>query len=392
MALCGADRRRALAPARQPQQGVKGKIRKILLSTNHYRFVLICRGITHQPTTPTTRGLPQFLSIGSRRFRSSPATPMENPADGTSTSADNAKQASHRLAVVTGGNKGVGLEVCRQLAVKDVTVILTARDEKRGKDALESIRRESDLSNIVFHQLDVQDVNSVTSLARYIESSYGKLDILVNNAAVIGVAADEEGLKALNIDAETWTSGRAASLLKDVFQNTYDVTMNCLNTNYYGCKRVTEALLPLLKLSTSGGRIVNVSSLASELKRMPSEKLRNDLSNIEIWDEARIEALLKTFVEDVKEGRLEEAGWPTMLPAYSMSKMVINLYTRILARRHPEMRVNCVRPGFVKTDINWNLGTLTPEQGARGPVMLALLSQEGPTGCYFDQTELVNVW
>ncbi|XP_051213590.1 (+)-neomenthol dehydrogenase [Lolium perenne] len=317
---------------------------------------------------------------------------MENPADGTSTSAGNAKQASHRLAVVTGGNKGVGLEVCRQLAVKGVTVILTARDEKRGKDALESIRRESDLSNIVFHQLDVQDVNSVTSLARYVESSYGKLDILVNNAAVIGVAADEEGLKALNIDAETWTSGRAASLLKDVFQNTYDVTMNCLNTNYYGCKRVTEALLPLLKLSTSGGRIVNVSSLASELKRMPSEKLRNDLSNIEIWDEARIEALLKTFVEDVKEGRLEEAGWPTMLPAYSMSKMVINLYARILARRHPEMRVICVRPGFVKTDINWNLGTLTPEQGARGPVMLSLLSQEGPTGCYFDQTELVNVW
>jgi (+)-neomenthol dehydrogenase len=62
------------------------------------------------------------------------------------------------------------------------------------------------------------------------------------------------------------TSGRAAGLLKDVFQNTYDVTMNCLNTNYYGYKRVTEALLPLLKLSTSGASIVNASSLASELK------------------------------------------------------------------------------------------------------------------------------
>ncbi|CAM0907573.1 unnamed protein product [Alopecurus aequalis] len=314
---------------------------------------------------------------------------MENPANGT---ADDAQQAPHRLAVVTGANKGVGLEVCRQLAIQGVTVILTARDEKRGTDAVESIRREHNLSNIVFHQLDVRDDSSVASLARYIESSYGKLDILVNNAAVIGVAADEEGLKALNIDAETWTSGRAASLLKDVFQNTYDVTLNCLNTNYYGYKRVTEALLPLLKLSTSGARIVNASSLASELKRMPNEKLRNDLSNIEIWDEARIEVLLNNFVEDVKEGRLEDAGWPTMLPAYSMSKMVINLYTRILARRHPEMRINCVRPGFVKTDINWNLGILTPEQGARGPVMLALLPDDGPTGCYFDQTEMVNVW
>jgi (+)-neomenthol dehydrogenase len=209
---------------------------------------------------------------------------MEKPAPGTAAAAPtaDAKQAPQRLAVVTGGNRGVGLEVCRQLADQGVTVILTARDDKRGKDAVESIRRESNLSNIVFHQLDVQDDTSVASLAQYIENSYGKLDILVNNAAVIGVAADEEGLKALNIDTETWISGRAASLLKDVFQNTYDVTMNCLDTNYYGYKRVTEALLPLLKLSTSGARIVNASSLASELKRMPNEKLQNDLSNIEI--------------------------------------------------------------------------------------------------------------
>ena len=84
-----------------------------------------------------------------------------------------------RLAVVTGGNKGVGLEVCRQLAVQGVTVILTARDEKRGKDAVQSIRSESNLSNLDFHQLDVRDDNSVASLARYIESTYGKLDILV---------------------------------------------------------------------------------------------------------------------------------------------------------------------------------------------------------------------
>ena len=62
------------------------------------------------------------------------------------------------------------------------------------------------------------------------------------------------------------TSGRAATVLKDVFQNTYEVARDCLDTNYYGCKRVTEALLPLLKLSKFGARIVNVSSLASELK------------------------------------------------------------------------------------------------------------------------------
>ncbi|XP_066395552.1 (+)-neomenthol dehydrogenase-like [Miscanthus floridulus] len=305
---------------------------------------------------------------------------------------DSAEAIPERLAVVTGGNKGVGLEVCRQLALQGVTVILTARDEKRGKDAAETLRRESELPNIIFHQLDVRDDDSVATLAQYIERRYGKLDILVNNAAISGIVADEEGLKALNIDAETLTSGRAANLLKEVFQNTNDEAFNCLNTNYYGCKRVTEALLPLLKLSTSGARIVNASSLASELKRMPNEKLRNDLSNIDIWDEDRIEVVLNTFLEDLKSGQLEEAGWPMMLPAYSVSKMVINLYTRIMARRYPEMRINCVRPGFVKTDINWNLGVLTPEQGARGPVMLALLPDDGPTGCYFDQVEMVNVW
>lgn len=84
-----------------------------------------------------------------------------------------------RIAVVTGGNRGIGLEVCRQLALQGVTVILTARDEKRGKDAAESLRHESNLANIIFHQLDILDKNSRASLARHIESRYGKLDILV---------------------------------------------------------------------------------------------------------------------------------------------------------------------------------------------------------------------
>jgi (+)-neomenthol dehydrogenase len=84
-----------------------------------------------------------------------------------------------RLAVVTGGNRGIGLEVCRQLAVQGVTVILTARNEKRGKDAVESLRDECSLSNIIYHPLNILDGDSVSSLARHIESTYGKLDILV---------------------------------------------------------------------------------------------------------------------------------------------------------------------------------------------------------------------
>ncbi|KAL5198907.1 hypothetical protein ABZP36_002419 [Zizania latifolia] len=302
------------------------------------------------------------------------------------------KTIPERLAVVTGGNRGIGLEVCRQLALQGVTVILTARDEKRGKDAVESLCHESSLSNVIFHQLDILDDNSRASLARYIESRFGKLDILVNNAGVGGVAVDQDGLRALNIDPKVWLSGKAVDLIQSVIVQTYDEAVKCINTNYHGLKWVTEALLPLLKQSTSGACIVNTTSLRSELKRMPNEKLRNELRNVDIWDETRIEVMLNEFLDDLKNEWLEEAGWPTMLPAYSMSKTVVNLYTRILAKRHPEMRINCVHPGFVNTEINWNTGIIPPEEGARGAVKVALLPQDGPTGCYFDQTELGEAW
>ncbi|TVU15084.1 hypothetical protein EJB05_38586, partial [Eragrostis curvula] len=91
-----------------------------------------------------------------------------------------------RIAVVTGANKGIGLEVCRQLAVRGVTVVLTARDETRGAAAVEKLK-ELGLSDVVFHQLDVTDPSSISRLADFLRSRFGKLDILVNNAAIGGV-------------------------------------------------------------------------------------------------------------------------------------------------------------------------------------------------------------
>lgn len=114
--------------------------------------------------------------------------------------------------------------------------------------------------------------------------------------------------------------------------------------------------------------------------------IREELSDIDNLTEEKIEGLLRRFLEDLKEGRLEANGWPMMLPSYSVSKTVVNAYTRVLARMHPSMLINCVHPGYVKTDINWNTGVITTEEGAKGPVMLALLPADGPTGCYFDQT------
>ncbi|XP_038977784.1 (+)-neomenthol dehydrogenase-like isoform X1 [Phoenix dactylifera] len=294
-----------------------------------------------------------------------------------------------RLAVVTGANKGIGLETARQLASHGVTVILTARDEKRGTDAVESLHQVG-FSNVVFHQLDVRDPASVASLAHFIQNQFGKLDILVNNAGASGVVVDVEGLKALNIDPESWLSGKATNIVQAVIRQDNEDAVTCLDTNYYGVKRVTEALLPVLMRSTSGARIVNVSSLRSELKRMPNESIRNQLNDIDNLNEEKIEKLLDGFLEDLKNGTLEAGGWPMMLPSYSVSKTVLNAYTRVLAKRYPDMCINCVHPGYVKTDINWNTGVLATEEGAKGPVMLALLPNGGPSGCYFDQTTMAE--
>ncbi|KAL9370465.1 hypothetical protein Peur_035605 [Populus x canadensis] len=294
-----------------------------------------------------------------------------------------------RYAVVTGANKGIGLETVRQIASKGVTVVLTARDEKRGTDAT-CMLHNMGLTNVVFHQLDVLDPVSIESLAKFIKDRFGRLDILVNNAGASGVVVDEERLRAMNIDPETWLSGKATNMVQQVIKTSYETAIECLNTNFYGVQRLTEALLPLLQLSPSGARIVNVSSLRGELCRIRGEDLRNELGDLETLNEEKLDSILKRFLKDLKENTLEAGGWSLMLPAYSISKATLNAYTRVLAKRHPNMLINCVHPGYVNTDINWHTGPMPVEEGARGPVKCALLPDGGPTGCYFDQTEVAS--
>uniref|UniRef100_A0A0A0LZU5 Uncharacterized protein n=1 Tax=Cucumis sativus TaxID=3659 RepID=A0A0A0LZU5_CUCSA len=289
--------------------------------------------------------------------------------------------------VVTGANKGIGFETAKQLASEGITVILTARNEQRGLEAVSKLH-EIGLTNVVFHQLDVLDPDSIQSLAKFIADKFGRLDILVNNAGASGVVVDEEGLRAMNIDFSSWLSGKATNLVQSVIKTNCEKAEEGLNTNYYGLKNVTEALLPLLQKSLEGARIVNVSSLRGELKRIPSEQIRTELGDVENLSEEKIDGVLKRFLHDLKEDRLEVNGWTMMLPPYSISKAAVNAYTRILARKYPKMYINCVHPGYVNTDINWHTGILSVEEGAKGPLKLALLPDGGPTGCYFDETEL----
>ncbi|CAL5360032.1 unnamed protein product [Camellia sinensis] len=151
-----------------------------------------------------------------------------------------------RIAVVTGGNKGIGLEICRQLASNGIMVILTARDEKRGLEVVENLKA-CGLSGILFHQLEVTDQASITSMADFIKNKFGKLDILVNNAGISGSIIDEDAQKRLKL---VDVNGRSLSRNKLLWSE---------------AKVVTEELIPLLQLSDSA-KIVNVSSTLGQLE------------------------------------------------------------------------------------------------------------------------------
>ncbi|KAJ4726975.1 (+)-neomenthol dehydrogenase [Melia azedarach] len=277
-----------------------------------------------------------------------------------------AKDTTNKYAVVTGSNKGIGFEIVRQLASKGIIVVLAARDENKGLEAVEKLKA-SGLSHhlVLFHKLDVTDTPTILSLAEFIKTQFGKLDILD--------ALQASGYRVTKGDAEVdWN--------KIVTQD-YELSMKCLKTNYYGTKQTCEALLPLLQLSDSP-RIVNLSSYVSALKDLP-EKARKVLEDVESLTEEKIEMVLNDYLKDFEEGEAGNRGWCPFSSAYKVSKAVVNAYTRVLAKRYPQMYVNCVCPGFVKTDINFNSGTLTVEEGAESPVTLALLPDGGPTGRFF---------
>ncbi|THF99150.1 hypothetical protein TEA_020958 [Camellia sinensis var. sinensis] len=286
-----------------------------------------------------------------------------------------------RYAVVTGSNKGIGFEICRQLASKGIIVVLTARDEKKGFEALEKLKSDGLSDHVVFCRLDVVDPSSVASLADFIKSKFGRLDILVNNAGIRGAKIDWDSSQSSEGSME-----EVRSSWKKVMTQSYELGNECLQTNYYGTKRMIEALNPLLQLSDSP-RIVNVSSMGGKLELIPSEWAKGVLNDVESLTEERVEEVLNEFLKDFKQDSLETKGWPTFSSAYTMSKAAINAYTRILAKKYPTFRINCVCPGWVKTDINNHIGKLTTKQGAQCPVKLALLPDDGPSGLFFIDNE-----
>ncbi|XP_062090280.1 (+)-neomenthol dehydrogenase-like [Humulus lupulus] len=293
--------------------------------------------------------------------------------------------ATQRYAVVTGANKGIGYEICRQLASKGVKVVLTARDEKRGVEAVEKLQKESDLSHhhVVFHQLDVVDPASIASLADFIKIHFRKLDILINNAGIGGVMLDADAFaRGFELSSGKWPEGNYWNEI--ILGQTYEKAEECVKTNYYGTKAMVEALVPLLQLSYSP-RVINISSLFGLLKNIPNEWAKQVLSDEENLTEEGIDEVITQFLKDFKEGQgmLEAKEWPVQFSAYKLSKAAMNAYTRVSAKKYPKICINSVHPGYVKTDITCNTGEVSVTKGALGPLRLALLPNQHPTSGHF---------
>ncbi|WOG81228.1 hypothetical protein DCAR_0100373 [Daucus carota subsp. sativus] len=296
--------------------------------------------------------------------------------------AETSNPSVKRCALVTGGNKGIGFEICRKLAANGLAVISTARSELKGREALEKLQA-SGLSDVFFHQLDIKDSASIAALAKFVEINFRTLDILVNNAAIPGlIIVSPEKF----IDGGGFVNDENAQLLKGIIEEDYELAEDCLRTNYYGAKAVTAELLPLLKLSDSA-RIVNMTGTFGELKWICNVKVKAELDDVENLTEEKIDEIAEWFLRDFKENKLKANGWPIKASAFKISKAAINAYTRLLARNHPNISVNCVHPGYVQTDITSGTGPLTPEEGARAPTMVALLPNNGPSGIYFSEMQ-----
>jgi NAD(P)-dependent dehydrogenase (short-subunit alcohol dehydrogenase family) len=236
-----------------------------------------------------------------------------------------------KVALITGANKGIGLETARQLGVLGVTVVVAARDLAKGEAAAAGLKKQGIDARAL--KLDVISEADRTAAAKYIEKEFGRLDILINNAGVM-------------IDGRTGneTSTTPASILHDTFE-----------TNFFSVIALTQTLLPLLRESDAG-RIVNLSSILASLTLHATP-------GSPIYD-------AKTF-------------------AYDASKSALNAFTIHLAHelRNTPIKVNSAHPGWVKTEMGGEGAQMEIVDGAKTSVELATLPADGPTGGYFHMGE-----
>ena len=230
-----------------------------------------------------------------------------------------------RVALVSGANRGLGFAISQGLAEHEITVIVGARNSRKGAQACSRLKRKG--LDVHVELLDVASKKSIESAVEHIEARFGRLDILINNAGVM-------------IDSE-----------ESVLNVSWQTIHKTLQTNVMGPLRLCKSCIPLMKAG-GYGRIVNLASSLGSLNEMA--------------DPDSPAALVHT-------------------PAYRLSKTALNCITVLIAQevRDDNILVNSACPGWVRTALGGNEAPLTPQQGADTPIWLAMLPDGGPTGGFF---------
>jgi NAD(P)-dependent dehydrogenase (short-subunit alcohol dehydrogenase family) len=227
-------------------------------------------------------------------------------------------QTSEKIAVVTGANRGIGLETCRQLSQRGIGTILTSRDDAKGIAAQQKLLQEG--CEVIYHQLDVSDLESISELRSFVAEKYERLDILVNNA---GVFLDR-GIGVIDLPLE--------------------MLMETMEINFTGALRLCQSFVPLMR-KHKYGRIVNVSSGMGSITRMGGGSAAYKLSKV------ALNALTRIMADELR-------------------------YDNIL--------VNTMSPGWVRTDMGGSNAPRSLAQGADTIIWLATLPDDGPTGGFFE--------
>jgi NAD(P)-dependent dehydrogenase (short-subunit alcohol dehydrogenase family) len=232
-----------------------------------------------------------------------------------------------KVALISGANKGIGLETARQLGKQGVTVVIGARDLAKGEAAVAELTKDG--VDALAVKLDVAVATDVKAAVAVIEEKFGVLDILVNNAGM---------------STETLGQNSTTTVSIEDLRKTFD-------TNFFAVVELTNAFLPLLEKSQAG-RIVNVSSILASLT---------------------LHATPGSGIYDAK------------MLAYDASKSALNAYTIHLAHalRGTKIKVNSAHPGWVKTDLGTDAAPMNVVDGAKTEVQLATLGADGPTGGFF---------
>lgn len=259
-----------------------------------------------------------------------------------------------KVSIVTGSNRGIGYEIVKGLCRNfDGVVYLTARNDERGRHAINQLEELG--LHPLFHVLDVTSEASLQQFADHITSKYSGIDILVNNAGIL--------------DFEKPVSS-------------YEDSKKLIDTNFTSLLTITKVLYPLLR---NNARIINISSDWGLLSNIQKNYWLNTLVKEDVTVE-HILQFVNDFLEAARTGKNAFVSYAGHYGDYKVSKVAMSALTFVQQRHFiqegKDVSINCVHPGFVKTDMTKGMGGFTPERGAHAPLYLALEAPQTLKGTF----------